>query len=239
MQKWRIIPFIEGELIALRFYGGSMSYHIFGRIKNQVIIFVGCSRTAAPADSIVLQTVEDHPDVHWVKWCVRFRRTLTDQKALTHPYASYFKNSARTIRLFGDKNFADFAAKQSADFLEFHRNNPDLMAELIQAALAKKAEGQAAYSLDQLLGDIRWSNGERDRGAGRFKVDGRWSGWYSRSLQMIEPRLIGFFAVRSSAADALEWDGRSWGQFAAEHDDKIQWSDPFDNLPDSDWEYTE
>jgi hypothetical protein len=218
-----------------------MSYYIFARTKSQKIIFVGCSRTAdIPKDSILLQTVEHHPDVCWVKWSVRFRRTLEDQKALTHPYAPYFKNSARTTRLLGDRNFADFAAKQSAEFLKFHRNNPDVIAELIQAALAEKAEGRKVYSMDQLLGDIRWGDTETDRGIDRFKINGRWSAWYSRAVQMIEPRLVGFFAVRWSAADALEWiDGRKWEQFATEHSGEIQWSDPFDDLPDADWEYTE
>jgi hypothetical protein len=54
---------------------------------------------------------------------------------------------------------------------------------------------------------------------------------------MAEARLIGLFAVRSSAADKLTWDGRSWQQFASEHADEIQWNDPFDELPDADWEY--
>jgi hypothetical protein len=217
-----------------------MSYYIFARTKSQKVIFVGCSRTAdIPADSILLQTVEHHPDVHWVKWSVRFRRTLTDQKALTHPYARYFKNSARTARLYGNKN-SDFAAEQNEQFLKFHKKNPHFMDELIRAALAKKAEGRNVYSLDQLMGDVRWGDTEIDRGADRFKINGKWSAWYSRALQMVEPRLVGFFAVRSCAADALEWtDGRNWPQFASLHGDEIQWSNPFDDLPDSEFEYWE
>ena len=218
-----------------------MPYHIFGKIQNQTVTFVGCARTAdIPTDSILLQTVEHHPDFVWIKWSLRFHRTLADKKALTHPYARYFKNPARLTRLFGDKDFSKFAAEQNAEFLKFHQKNPHLMDELIQAALAKKAEGRDVYSVDQLLGDARWGDTETDRGTDRFKINGGWSAWYSRALQMVEPTLVGFFAVRSSAADALEWiDGRTWQQFASEHGDEIQWSDPFDDLPDSDFEFSE
>jgi hypothetical protein len=53
---------------------------------------------------------------------------------------------------------------------------------------------------------------------------------------MIEPRLIGFFAMRSSIADGLAWEGRTWQQFASEHEGEIRWKDSFDELPDLDGE---
>ena len=116
--------------------------------------------------------------------------------------------------------------------------NPHLLDRLIDAAQEKKAEGRTEYSMDQLLGDHRWGDNEIDRGDERFKINGRWSSWYSRVVQMVASSLIGFFAIRSSTADALVWiDGRSWRQFALDHDEEIQWDEPFDQLPDSDWEY--
>jgi hypothetical protein len=214
-------------------------YYIFGRIEGAVVVFVGCTRDPnLPADSILLQTVEHHPEVHWVKWSVRFGRTLKDKHALDHPFAKYFKNSPKLTRLFGDQDFEKYASAQNAEFLKFHEKNRDFLQVLIGAALLKKAEGRIEYSIDQLVGEARWGDTEIDRGNDRVKINGKWSAWYSRGLQMAEPNLIGFFAVRSSVADGLVWiDGRSWQQFASEHEDEINWKDPFDGLPDSDWEY--
>jgi hypothetical protein len=216
-------------------------YYILGRIEGAVVVFVGCTRDPnLPADSILLQTVEHHPEVHWVKWSLRFRRTLKNKKALAHPFARYFRNSARLTRLLGDEDFAQYATQQVEEFLEFHKTNAHFLDVLIEAALLEKAKGRSEYSIDQLVGEARWGDTEIDRGNDRVKINGKWSSWYSRALQMAEPRLIGFFAVRSSVADGLVWiDGRTWQQFASEHEDEINWKDPFDGLPDSQWEFTE
>jgi len=124
-----------------------MSYYIFGKIQNQTVKFVGCIRTAdIPADSILLQTVEHHPDAHWVKWSLRFHRTLTDKKAVTHSYARYFINPARLTRLFGDKDISQFAAEQNAEFLKFHQNNPHFMDERSHAARPRERLGWLASS---------------------------------------------------------------------------------------------
>lgn len=214
-------------------------HHIFGNIEGGAVVFVGCTQNPdLIANSVLLQTVEHHPEVHWVKWCVRFRRTIKDEKALPHPFARYFRNSARLSRLVGDEDFARHSEKQNAGFLKFHEKNPPLLSGLIDAALAKKAEGQSEYSIDQLVGEARWGDTEIDRGNDQWKINANWSAWYSRVLQMIEPELIGFFSLRTSVADRLVWiDGRSWEQFASEHEDEIKWKDFFDELPDTNWEY--
>jgi hypothetical protein len=86
-----------------------MQHRIYGRMRQQVVVFVGCTRTSdIPDDCVILQIVEHRPEVHWVKWCLRFRRALTDTKALDHPFAAYFKNSARVRRLCGDEDLSAF-----------------------------------------------------------------------------------------------------------------------------------
>src|SRR5437868_12812469 len=85
--------------------GESMERRIYARICQQVVIFVGCTRSAdIPEDCVILQVVEHRPEVHWIKWCLRFRRTLADKTALDHPFAAYFKNPARLRRLCGDED---------------------------------------------------------------------------------------------------------------------------------------
>ncbi len=201
----------------------NMNYYIYGTVEAQQVTVVGCSITREiPVDSIVLQVTDRHPELHRVKWSVRFRSTLKDKAALTHPYVKYFKNSARLTRLFEDKVLATFIAEQNTAFTKFSDQNPHVLTELLDAALAKKAEGRNEYSMDQLLGDLRWSDTEVNRGDDRFKVNANWSPWYSRVVQMIEPRLLGFFAVRPSIADELVWiDGRTWHEFVSEHEGEI------------------
>jgi len=213
-------------------------YQIFGKVENRCITFVGCTKSSElPADSIVLQIVKDHPELIWVKWSVRFRRTLTDKRALSHPFVRYFKNPARLTRLLEDKGLTRYAAEQNAEFLAFHRRNPHVLDYLVNAALAKKADGRDEYSMDQLLGEVRWDDIEINRGIEKVKISDSWSPWYSRAVQIANRELIGFFAVRSSVADALVWiDGCSWQQFALDHAEEIRWHDPFAELPDSDWE---
>jgi hypothetical protein len=218
-----------------------MSHYIYAKTEKQQVTSVGCSKTAdIPANAILLQVVERHPELQWVKWSIRFRRTLKENRALGHPYAKYFKNPSSLTRLLEDKDFAKLADEQNAAFHKFHEDNQHVLEELLEAARQKKnSEGRKEYSVDQILGEIRWSDTEIDRGDEKVKINGRWSAWYSRALQMLEPEPIGFFAVRSSIANGLVWNGCTWQEFASEHDDQIDWNDPFYDLPDGDWEHSE
>lgn len=214
-------------------------FRIYATTENQVVTFVGCTRGNIPTGSVLLQEVEHQAELCWVKWSMRFRRTIEDKTALAHPYSAYFRNSSRLKALLEDEEFRNRAAALNRDFLEFHENNAPVFRTLIQTALAKKKDGQPAYSMDQLLGEIRWGDTQVTRTDDRVKINACWSAWYSRAVQMVEPELLGFFQVRSGMADTLEWiDGKAWREFAAEHEDKIDWRDPFAELPDSPWEYT-
>jgi hypothetical protein len=170
---------------------------------------------------------------------VRFRRTIEDKTALNHPYSGYFKNTSRLTALLEDAEFRLRTAELNREFIKFHENNPDVLTALIDAALAKKKDGHAAYSVDQLLGDLRWGDMEVNRGDDRVKINANLSAWYSRAAQMVEPKLLGFFQVRAGMADGLVWiNGRTWRQFASEHEDEVSWNDPFNQIPDSPWECT-
>jgi hypothetical protein len=50
------------------------------------------------------------------------------------------------------------------------------------------------------------------------------------------PDLIGFFCLKTSLADGLVVDGRSWRDFAEEHADELHYDD-FGSLDDEEWEY--
>jgi len=222
-----------------------MSYFIYGKIGQDsqqlpVVSFVGCSKDASriSTDHVLLQTVADHPEAHWVKWCLRFRRTIKNNTALSHPLADYFKNPRKLKQMLNDEEYRQLCAEQNADFLEYHGKNSDVMAEMIAAARTEKASGRPRYAVEECLTDVRWGNTATER-TDQFKINDKWTPWYSRAIQMTCPDLVGFFKMRSSVPDCLVWtDGRTWEEFASENSDKLQWSDPFEESPDPGWEYT-
>jgi hypothetical protein len=217
-------------------------FFIYGVSKQQQVTFVGCVKDLQeiPGSAIILQETQDHAEVHWVKWCRRFRRTLTDQAGLNHRFAAYFTNSAKLNRLLSGEGWKAACAGKSADFLRYHEDNTHLLEELIANARAEKAAGREMYSVAELLGDLRWGDTETERGGSRFKIASKFSSWYSRAVQMTSPDLVGFFGMQFCQADGLVWtEGRSWMDFAAENADALRWSEPWDELPDSDFSYSE
>jgi hypothetical protein len=212
-------------------------FQIYGLLTDHDITFIGCTKGAIPLKAIRLQTVSDHPEANWVKWCLRFRRTLKDRTGIDHPLAEYFTNRSRVKRLLGDEAVTHVEAEKCKDFLTFHANNPDVLAEMAEQARAEKAAGRTVYAADAHLSGIRWNKDiASERGDDRFKINSTWSAWYSRLIQMAYPDLIGFFRLRNALADGLVIDGRSWRAFAKEHADKLHY-DSFDAIPDSDWEH--
>lgn len=212
-------------------------FHIYGVVTGQEVTFIGCKTGDIPPGAIRLQTVSDHPEAHWVKWCVRFRRTLKDRRGVEHPLAEYFTNQPRIKRLLCDEAVSRREAEKCTKFLAFHFDNPQVLADMITQARAEKAAGRTVYAVDAHLSDVRWNLGlETDHADDTFKIDSAWAPWYSRLIQMECPDLIGFFRVKPALADGLVVEGRSWRAFAEEHADELHY-DSFEALPNSEWEY--
>lgn len=149
-----------------------------------------------------------------------------------------FQEFLEAEAFFGNEEFDRLSAEENAGFLKYNQKNPHLLEHFLDSALAKKADGREAFSAGDLIGETRWGDAETDRGTDRFKINDKWVPWYSRLAQMLEPDLVGLFEIRDSIADSLVWtDDRTWQQFASENAHKLRWRDPFDELPDSDWEY--
>jgi hypothetical protein len=212
-------------------------FHIYGKVMGQEVTFIGCTKGDVPPGAIRLQTVSEHPEAHWVKWCLRFRRTLTDRSGVEHPLAEYFTNQARIKRLLGDEAITRSEAEQCNGFLAFHSDNPHVLTDMITQARAEKAAGRTVYSADAHLSDVRWNLGLDTKHADNtFKINSVWAAWYSRLIQMECPDLIGFFRVKTALADGLVIEGRTWRAFAEEHADELRY-DSFESLTDSEWEY--
>ena len=74
-------------------------FHIYGIATGKEVTFIGCTKGDIPPGAIKLQTLSEHPKANWVKWCVRFRRTLKDQRGVKDPLAKIFKNTFWLKRL--------------------------------------------------------------------------------------------------------------------------------------------
>jgi hypothetical protein len=213
------------------------AFHIYGVLTGQEVTFIGCTKGAIPSTAVQLQTVSDHPEANWVKWCRRFRRTLKDRRGVDHPLAEYFTNQSRIKRLLGDETVTRSEAEKCNEFLAFHLKNPHVLADMMTEARAEKASGRTVYSADAHLSAVRWNLAlDTEHQDDTFKINSVWAAWYSRLIQMVYPDLIGFFRLRHALADGLVVDGRSWRAFAKEHADELHY-ESFESLPDSEWEH--
>jgi hypothetical protein len=211
-------------------------FHIYGIVTDQEVTFIGCTKGNVPPTAIKLQMVSDHPEANWVKWCLRFRRTLKDRRGVEHPLAELFTNQARIKRLLDAEAVIRLEGKKCKAFLAFHSRNPHVLAHFITEARAEKASGRAVYAMEAHLLGVRWNSELDTEHDGTFKIDSVWAAWYSRLIQMERSDLIGFFRLKTALADGLVVEGRSWRDFAKEHADELHYDD-FESLTDSEWEY--
>jgi hypothetical protein len=212
-------------------------FHIYGIVTEQEVTFIGCTKGDVPPGAIRLQTVSEHPEPNWVKWCVRFRRTLKDRRGVDHGLAEIFTNPCRVKRLLDAEAVMRSEAEKCKEFLAFHAHNPLVLADMIKQARAEKAAGRCVYAVDAHICNVRWSPDlDIEHADDTFKINADWAAWYSRLIQMECPDLIGFFRLKIALADGLVVDGRSWRDFAKEHADELHY-DNFESLADSEWEY--
>lgn len=212
-------------------------FHIYAIVTEQEVTFIGCTKGDVPPAAIRLQTVSDHPEANWVKWCVRFRRTLKDRHGVENPLAEIFTNPCRLKRLLDAAAVMRSEAETCKAFVAFHARNPQVLADMIKQARAEKAAGRSVYAVDAQITNVRWSpDVDIEHADDSFKIGNDWAAWYSRLIQMECPDLIGFFRLKTALADGLVMDGRSWRDFAKAHVDELHY-DEFESLPDSDWEY--
>ena len=151
-------------------------FHIYGIVTGQEVSLIGCTRGDIPSGAIKLQTVSDHREANWVKWCVRFRRTLKDRRGVDHPLAEFFTNQSRIKRLLDVEAVMRSEAEKCKDFLAFHSRNPHVLADMITEARAERAAGRSVYAVEAHLSSVRWNLGmDTDHADGTFKIDSTWA----------------------------------------------------------------
>ena len=176
---------------------------------------------------VVLQTVDAHPQIEWVKWSKRFRRDIVTSD--WHRYESIamaFTNSNRTKRLLGEEVPSD--AIRHAKFHEYDREHPEVFEEMLRRARELLAEGRDSSGVDKLAIEIRYEgpNAADDDG---YKFNNDFQPFYARKLLMVDASLCRLFVVRESIADDLVLDDgrtRTWRDFAHEHSDSLRFAGP-------------
>jgi hypothetical protein len=232
--------------VAGYFEGGSRIMHfIYGLIdpRTMRIFHVGCAHdpnqqlntlpsqvanivaemSPSTPQRVILQSLESHPQIAWVKWSKRFRRDLvTSGWGRYEAIANAFRNSSRTRRVSGEKVRTDDV--HQAEFHEFDRKNSEVFEKMLRIAREFKAEGRTAASIDEIIIKIRYQQSDTNHTDG-FKIGNTHGAFYSRKLQMVDPSLCGLFAMCPSMADDLVLkDGRTWRDFAREHSESLRFA---------------
>lgn len=95
----------------------------------------------------------------------------------------------------------------SKAFLQFHKAHPEVYDELLRMSLRLLQVGHKHYSIKSLIEVLRWERarimGERD--FNKYLINNNYTAFYARLLMRKEPRLYGFFILRSSVADGWPW----------------------------------
>jgi hypothetical protein len=234
-------------------------YSIYGLIdqRNMRVFHVGCARdpktqlNALPvlvanrvremapsvAQIIILEAVEAHPQVVWVKWSKRFHRDLlTNDWERYEEISNAFTNSNRTKRVLGKEVPSD--AEHQAKFHEFDRQNREVFDEMLRIARAFRTEGRRVSGVEVIINEVRYDGPNTNRTDG-FKINNSHKAFYARKLQMVDFSLCGLFAMRESVADELVLDdGRTWREFASEHSNVLRFAGPEGtDEEDAQWAY--
>jgi hypothetical protein len=100
----------------------------------------------------------------------------------------------------------------------YDRANPWVRDWFLRAAQEKRDEGHTRYSIGNLLEKLRHDVAHGIVQVDEFRIANDLQSYYVRQVLMRDPSLCSLFEVkRTSNADTLVVDGRSWENFAKEH----------------------
>jgi hypothetical protein len=120
----------------------------------------------------------------------------------------------------GELRFVSKKRKSSSltKFYRYHKENPRVADWFLEKARElKNEEHRKRYGAHALMQKIRWDVNIGVIKTDGFKISNDFNAFYARLILMRDPSLCGLFALKSSAADALVVDGRTWLDFAKEH----------------------
>lgn len=81
-------------------------------------------------------------------------------------------------------------------FAEFHANNPEVMADLVDLARRMKTRGYRRVGIAQLFEVLRWERSLPGVGDDRFKLNNSYRSRYARKIMAENADLDGLFVIR-------------------------------------------
>jgi hypothetical protein len=97
--------------------------------------------------------------------------------------------------------------KMRKKFIEFHNENPWVYRELRRLALGLKKRGRGYYGIGALFEVLRYERAMTTTDD-EFKLNNNHRAFYARLLMRNESQLDGFFALRTSAADGMNYGSK-------------------------------
>lgn len=83
-------------------------------------------------------------------------------------------------------------------FRQFHADNPQIYAALVELSRRAKAKGYSKWSTKAAFEVLRWESTVRTTGDSEFKLRNDFTALYARLIMQREPDLDGFFVTRAS-----------------------------------------
>jgi len=85
-------------------------------------------------------------------------------------------------------------------FLNYHRNNPQVWKLFKQFSLELINSGRKLGSAHAVMHRIRWHHAVLTKDADEFKINNNYAAWYSRSFEKTFPKHAGFFKRRKQTS---------------------------------------
>lgn len=126
--------------------------------------------------------------------------------------------SAGELRLHSRKRKPSLCPR----FYRYDKANPHVAEWFLLAAQElKQDEHRERYGIGALLEKIRWDVRLGIIKTDSFRISNDFQACYVRQVLMRDPSLCGLFELKHSNADALVVDGRTWTDFAREHESEL------------------
>ncbi len=132
----------------------------------------------------------------------------------------------RTVELFTAGELRLHSRKRKRPlcprFYRYDTANPRVAGWFLAAGQSLKTEQhKERYAVRVLLERIRWDVRMGIIKTDGFRISNDFQPCYARQMLMRDPSLCGLFELKPSNADALVVDGRTWSDFAKEHEAEL------------------
>lgn len=100
--------------------------------------------------------------------------------------------------------------KMTKAFWKFHDENPHVLRDLIKLAEQVRSTGHPHWGMKSLFEVLRWQVAVKTQSGDGFRLNNNFTAYYSRLIEKVDPRFVGFFVEKQSEADFMFDYGKGW-----------------------------